>query len=142
MPSPRLLIGLPLLVTPLAIAAWLWLTMLSPWTYERPAHLAPIAEGPHVLFVYGTLTHAPIRWLVYGRAGAPTEGTLEGFQRDGLDLGRCSDCRVEGLRLSVSAEELARLDRYERLGVRYRRVRVPLTDGQSAWVYRRLNDTI
>ncbi len=140
MPSPRLLVGLPLLITPPAVAAWLWLTMLSPWTYERPEHLAPIAEGPHAVFVYGTLTHAPVRWLVYGRAGDPVPTHLEGFRRTGLDLEPCDDCEVEGLRLTVNAEELARLDRYERLGVRYRRVRVELADGQSAWAYRRLEN--
>ncbi|MCK2183150.1 gamma-glutamylcyclotransferase family protein [Halomonas getboli] len=140
MPSPRLLIGLPLLATPLAVAAWLWLTMLSPWTYERPAHLAPIAEGSHALFVYGTLTHAPIRWVAYGRTGDPEPATLDGYRRTGLDLAPCSGCAVKGLRLTVSAEELARLDRYEHLGIRYRRDRVELADGRSAWVYRRLDD--
>ncbi|MFG6137072.1 gamma-glutamylcyclotransferase family protein [Halomonas sp. B23F22_10] len=141
MPSPRLLIGLPLLAAPPAVAAWLWLTMLSPWTYERPDHLAPIAEGPHALFVYGTLTHAPIRWVVYGRAGEPEPASLEGYRRTGLDLVPCTPCEVKGLRLTVSAEELARLDRYERLGVRYRRVRIELADGRSAWVYRRLDNS-
>ncbi|GEK74140.1 MULTISPECIES: gamma-glutamylcyclotransferase family protein [Halomonas] len=140
MPSPRLLIGLPLLATPLAIAAWLWLTMLSPWTYERPEHLAPIGEGPHALFVYGTLTHAPIRWVVYGRAGDPEPASLPGYRRTGLDLKACADCTVEGLALTVSAEELARLDRYERLGIRYLRIRAELSDGSTAWVYRRLPD--
>ncbi|MFG6177267.1 gamma-glutamylcyclotransferase family protein [Halomonas sp. THAF12] len=138
MPSPRLLIGLPLLASPLAVAAWLWLTLLSPWTYERPDHLAPIGEGPHALFVYGTLTHAPVRWLVYGRTGEPTAATLEGYRRTGLDLTPSPGDRVDGLRLTVSADELARLDRYERLGVRYRRVRVTLSDGDDVWVYRRL----
>lgn len=138
MPSPRLLVGLSLLVAPSAIAGWLWLTMLSPYTYERPSHLAPIAEGPHAVFVYGTLTHAPVRWLVYGRAGDPEPAVLEGYRRTGLDLASCGACEVEGLRLSVSAEELARLDRYERLGLRYERVRLTLRDGTGAWVYRRL----
>ncbi|MDR5865816.1 gamma-glutamylcyclotransferase family protein [Halomonas koreensis] len=139
MPSARLLIGLPLLAMPAAIAAWLWLTMLSPWTYDRPDHLAPVGEGPHALFVYGTLTHAPVRWLVYGRTGDPAPATLPGFRRTGLDLVPCAGCEVEGLRLTVDAEELARLDRYERLGVRYERVRVTLADGRRAWTYRRLD---
>ncbi|QFU01639.1 AIG2-like family protein [Halomonas sp. THAF5a] len=126
------------IASPLALAGWLWLTMLSPFTYERPGHLPPIQEGPHRVFVYGTLTHAPIRWLVYGRAGEPRPAVLEGFRRRGLDLASCGECEVEGLRLSVTAEELARLDRYERLGIRYERVRLTLRDGTSAWVYRRL----
>ncbi|MDX1464929.1 MAG: gamma-glutamylcyclotransferase family protein [Halomonas sp.] len=138
MPSPRLLIGLPLLVAPAAVAGWLWLTMLSPFTYERPEHLAPVAEGPHRVFVYGTLTHAPIRWLVYGRAGDPEPVVLEDYRRTGLDLAPAPSAQVEGLLLRVDARELARLDRYERLGLRYERVRVELRDGREAWVYRRL----
>ncbi|MDT8878199.1 gamma-glutamylcyclotransferase family protein [Halomonas saccharevitans] len=138
MPSPRLLIGLPLFIAPAAIAGWLWLTMLSPFTYERPDHLGPISDGPHRVFVYGTLTHAPIRWLVYGRAGDPDPVVLEGFRRTGLDLAPAPTARVEGLLLRVDAEELSRLDRYERLGIRYERVRLTLRDGTQAWVYRRL----
>src|SRR5690554_3209925 len=44
------LVGLPL-----ALAGWLWLTMLSPFTYDRPDHLPDIEAGPHEVFVYGTL---------------------------------------------------------------------------------------
>ncbi|SEK23104.1 gamma-glutamylcyclotransferase family protein [Halomonas daqiaonensis] len=122
----------------LVLAAWLWLSMLSPWTYDRPDHLDPVQEGPHRVFVYGTLTYAPIRWLVYGRAGDPELAVLEGFERTGLDLSPAPEARVEGLLLRVNAEELERLDRYERLGIRYERVRQALTDGRQAWVYRRL----
>ncbi|TLF53396.1 gamma-glutamylcyclotransferase [Halomonas urmiana] len=125
------------IASPLALAGWLWLTMLSPFTYERPEHLAPVAEGPHRVFVYGTLTHAPIRWLVYGRVGNPEPALLEGYQRDGLDLQKAPGGRVEGLVLTVDARELARLDRYERLGIRYDRVRVTLADGRRIWAYRR-----
>lgn len=129
------------IASPLALAGWLWLTMLSPFTYERPGHLAPIQEGPHRVFVYGTLTHAPVRWLVYGRAGEPEPAVLEGFRRTGLDLAPAPSASVKGLLLRVDAEELYRLDRYERLGIRYDRVRVSLADGREAWVYRRLPET-
>ncbi|MEQ6888139.1 gamma-glutamylcyclotransferase family protein [Halomonas sp. CS7] len=134
----RTRLGVLAIASPLALAGWLWLTMLSPFTYERPDHLAPIAEGPHRVFVYGTLTHAPIRWLVYGRTGEPEPVVLEGFRRTGLDLAPAASARVEGLLLRVDAEELSRLDRYERLGIRYERVRVTLGDDTRAWVYRRL----
>ncbi len=126
---------------PLALAGWLWLSLLSPWTYERPEHLAPVQEGPHRVFVYGTLTHAPVRWLVYGRVGDPEPAVLEGFERTGLDLSPAAGARVEGLLLRVEGEELERLDRYERLGLRYERVRLVLADGREAWVYRRLPAT-
>lgn len=131
-------LGALALGAPLALAGWLWLSLLSPWTYERPDHLAPVQEGPHRVFVYGTLTQAPIRWLVYGRAGDPEPAVLEGFERTGLDLSPAPGARVEGLLLRVEAEELERLDRYERLGIRYERVRHVLIDGREAWVYRRL----
>lgn len=135
----RRLIALSLAATPLAVAGWLWLTLLSPWTYERPDHLAPVAPGSHQLFVYGTLRHAPVRWLVYGRAGDPEPVRVAGYRREGLDLVADADASVEGLLLKVNAEELRRLDRYERLGIRYRRVRIPLADGRDVWTYRRLD---
>ncbi|MDI5920564.1 gamma-glutamylcyclotransferase [Halomonas sp. LR5S13] len=131
-------LGALALVGPLALAGWLWLSLLSPWTYDRPDHLPPVQEGPHRVFVYGTLTHAPVRWLVYGRVGDPEPAVLTGFERTGLDLSPSPGARVEGLLLRVEAEELARLDRYERLGIRYERVRQTLVDGRKAWVYRRL----
>lgn len=130
-------LGALALGTPLALAGWLWLSLLSPWTYDRPDHLAPVQEGPHRVFVYGTLTHAPVRWLVYGRVGDPEPAVLEGYRRNDLDLEEAPRGEVEGLVLTVDAGELARLDRYERLGIRYDRVRVTLADGRRAWAYRR-----
>ncbi len=127
------LIGLPL-----ALAGWLWLTMLSPFTYDRPDHLPEIDEGPHKVFVYGTLRSGLVRWIVKGRAGESRSARLEGFRRSALDLEEAPGEHVEGEVITVSAEELARLDRYERLGIRYERVRLVLADGTEAWVYRRL----
>ncbi|MDR5892558.1 MULTISPECIES: gamma-glutamylcyclotransferase family protein [Halomonas] len=127
------LIGLPL-----AVAGWLWLTMLSPFTYDRPDHLPEIDAGPHEVFVYGTLRSGLVRWVVTGRAGESRPAVLEDFRRSALDLEEAPGERVEGEVITVSAEELARLDRYERLGIRYERVRLVLADGTEAWVYRRL----
>ncbi|SEM21224.1 gamma-glutamylcyclotransferase family protein [Halomonas caseinilytica] len=129
---------LSLCLAPFAIAAWFWLTWLSPWTYERPDSLPAIAHGEHHLFVYGTLRYAPVRWLVYGRSGDPQPVELNGYQRQGLDLVPSEEDSVEGLMLTVDEEELARLDRYERLGIRYYREEITLSNGQRAWVYRRL----
>jgi gamma-glutamylcyclotransferase (GGCT)/AIG2-like uncharacterized protein YtfP len=133
----RLLL-LSLLGLPLAIAGWLWLTMLSPFTYDRPEDLAPISAGPHEVFVYGTLRLGLMRWIVMGSAGDSETAVLEGFRREGLDLTEAPGEDVEGEVIDVSAEELARLDRYERLGLRYERVRLKLADGREVWVYRRL----
>ncbi|MBS3667964.1 gamma-glutamylcyclotransferase family protein [Vreelandella boliviensis] len=124
----------------LSLAGWLWLTMLSPWFYDRPDELPTIEQRTHQVFVYGTLRYAPIRFVVMGSLGAPKEAVLEGYQRNGLDLSPQPGSRVEGLLLSVNAKELARLDRYERLGVRYERVALTLADGTRAWVYKRLSE--
>lgn len=122
----------------ISIAGWLWLTMLSPWFYDRPDELPDIEPRTHQVFVYGTLRYAAVRLVVMGSFGSPEEAVLEGYQRDGLDLSPQPASRVEGLRLQVDALELARLDRYERLGIRYERVKKTLNDGSSAWVYLRL----
>ena len=44
-----------------ALAGWLWLTMLSPWFYDRPDDLPAIEQRTHQVFVYGTLRYAPVR---------------------------------------------------------------------------------
>ncbi|APX93060.1 hypothetical protein BWR19_09035 [Halomonas sp. 1513] len=128
-----------LALSPLLLVGYLWLTMLSPLTYDRPEHLPTIAEGEHQVFVYGTLRYSLVRWWVYGRSGSPQPARLEGFRRSGLDLEPSEGDVVEGLLLEVDQHELARLDRYERLGIRYERVPKELADGQIAWVYRRLS---
>ncbi|MGQ4879842.1 gamma-glutamylcyclotransferase family protein [Billgrantia sp. LNSP4103-1] len=132
--------ALGVLVGLLAVLAWLWLTMLSPFTYERPDHLPDIEDGEHAVFVYGTLRLAPIRWLVMGRAGEAEPAVLEGFRREGLDLTPAPGERVEGEIIVVDADELERLDRYERLGIRYERVPMQLADDRMAWVYRRMSE--
>lgn len=125
----------------ISVAGWLWLTMLSPWFYDRPDDLPDIEPRTHQVFVYGTLRYPAVRLVVMGSLGAPEEAVLEGYQRNGLDLSPQPGSRVEGLRLHVDALELARLDRYERLGIRYERVKKTLNDGSSAWVYLRLPET-
>lgn len=132
----RLIISGLLLV--IGVAGWLWLTMLSPWFYERPSDLPAIEARTHYVFVYGTLRYAPVRWIVMGTSGSPKAALLEGFERQGLDLAPSGDSHVEGLLLKVTPAQLSRLDRYERLGVRYERVQQTLSDGSSAWVYLRL----
>ncbi|CAN0601045.1 unnamed protein product [Ectocarpus sp. 12 AP-2014] len=122
----------------ISVAGWLWLTMLSPWFYDRPDALPAIEQRTHHVFVYGTLRYAPVRFIVMGSVGEPEKAVLEGYRRNGLDLTQQPESQVEGLRLRVDASELARLDRYERLGIRYERVKKTLHDGSSAWVYLRL----
>lgn len=130
-----------LLIVLVGIATWLWLTMLSPWFYDRPDHLSPIQSHPHQVFVYGTLTYAPVRLVVMGTLADPKPARLENFTREGLDIAPAPAEHIDGLRLTVTPEELARLDRYERLGIRYERVKLTLADGTNAWVYRRLPES-
>ncbi|WP_319022814.1 MULTISPECIES: gamma-glutamylcyclotransferase family protein [unclassified Halomonas] len=127
------------LLAVLAVALWLWLTMLSPWFYERPAHIEPIEQRNHHVFVYGTLRFAPVRWVVMQSTGEAQADALSGFTKNGLDLSPSPQGSVQGLLLTVTPRELSRLDRYERLGVRYRREEVELESGEAAWVYRRLS---
>lgn len=121
-----------------ALFGYLWLTLLSPFTYSPPDDLPGIKPGEHRVFVYGTLRYAPVRWLVYGRTGEPEPASLEGYRREALDIAEAPDERIEGLLLEVDEGELARLDRYERLGIRYERVRMRLDNNLEAWVYRRV----
>ena len=53
----------------MGVATWLWLTMLSPWFYERPEELPDIEQRTQQVFVYGTLRYLPIRWVVMGTSG-------------------------------------------------------------------------
>jgi gamma-glutamylcyclotransferase (GGCT)/AIG2-like uncharacterized protein YtfP len=129
------LVAACLLLPPL----WLWHSLLSPWGYTPPAHLSEIdPDREHKLFVYGTLTHSWVRRLVTGEQIESTPASLAGFRREGLDLVADPDAVTQGVLLSVTPENLRRLDRYERLGIRYERILVPLTNGEQVWVYMRI----
>lgn len=126
--------------TLVGVLGYLWLALLSPFTYSPPDGLPDIEQAEHRVFVYGTLRYRPVRWLVYGRSGDPVPASLKGYRREALDIVEAPGERVDGLLLEVDADELARLDRYERLGIRYERVLMTLDDGEKAWVYRRIGE--
>ena len=128
------------LLTMIALATgYLWFVFASPYGYTPPENLPAISrQEPHRVFVYGTLRSGVVRWLVYGRWGDPQPSVLPGYDREGLDIEKQPGAEVSGLVLSVSSEELAALDRYERLGVRYSLYRLRLANGQQAWVYARI----
>ncbi|GEN24545.1 hypothetical protein HCU01_24940 [Halomonas cupida] len=117
-----------------------WLVWRSPLGYDPPADLPEVGAGPHQVFVYGTLRSPVVRWLVTTDYLESTPAVLEDYRRDGLDVDTAPGHQVEGELLSVDRETLLELDRYERLGVRYRRVPVKLQDGQQVWLYQRLSD--
>ncbi len=121
-------------------AGWLWLTLVSPFGYSPPDGLASIDEDrPHRVFVYGTLRYPVVRMVLIGRDADPRPATLPDHRRQGLDIRPDPGGRTDGLVFEVTAEDLRRLDRYERLGIRYERIEHLLTDGEPAWVYRRLS---
>lgn len=123
----------------LAGSFYLWLILFSSLGYEIPPEsLALEPDQQHSLFVYGTLRNPLIRYLVIGRSVAYSPATASGYRRQGLNLEAAEDSEVRGKLLTVDSDELRRLDRYERLGVRYERVRLTLEEGQQAWVYQRL----
>ena len=123
----------------LLAAGGTWHLMLSPWGYEPPAGLAPIEEGvPHRVFAFGTLRNPLVRGLVIGRHAPTQAAVLPGHAKVGLDVRPQPGAQTAGEVFVVEAGELRRLDRYERLGLRYERVELELEDGGPAWVYRRL----
>lgn len=136
-PTRRLVIFLAVTVL-LLPPVYLWWVLLSPFGYTAPPDLPSYAEGSQAVFVYGTLRHDLVRRLVIGREVESSPARLPGYRKQGLDIRPEPGEVVEGERIDVVAEELRRLDRYERLGIRYERVRHRLADGSEAWVYRRM----
>jgi gamma-glutamylcyclotransferase (GGCT)/AIG2-like uncharacterized protein YtfP len=119
------------------VAGYLWLTFASPFGYNPTGNLPEIDEdATYSVFVYGTLTKPWVRWLVTGRAGDSEPARLPGFRKQELDIRPVEGAVTKGEVITVNAEELRALDRYERLGVRYERVELTLQNGRSAWVYR------
>lgn len=136
-PIRKLLLALGIVT--LLVPVYLWFTLLSPWGYTAPPGLTPVTPGDHPVFVYGTLRQPWVRWLVIGRSPETRSTTLPGYRKEGLDLDKDPGSEVSGELFHVSAKELKRLDRYERLGIRYKRVEIQLADGGSAWVYLRIH---
>ena len=123
---------------------YLWLTFASPFGYNpRPEYLPAIDEdATYSVFVYGTLTHPWVRWLVMGRAGEAEPAKLPGFRREELNIKATDGAVTEGKVITVNADEIRALDRYERLGIRYERVELTLQNGKSAWVYRLMDPLV
>lgn len=123
------------------LIAWLWFSLLSPWGYVPPPGLPPIEPGTmHRVFAYGTLRKPIVRWLVIGRSTPAQPATLPDFRKQGLNLVPQAGAHTPGEVFMVDADELRRLDRYERLGIRYQRSMLTLEAGKTAWVYCRLDN--
>lgn len=123
----------------LLVALYLWFILLSPYGFQIPEEYREIdADRDHRVFVYGTLRSPWVRRLVMGRGGEAEPARLLGYSKEALDIVPDPEGSTEGYIITVSAEELRRLDRYERLGIRYERFKMELEDGRRAWVYRRM----
>jgi gamma-glutamylcyclotransferase (GGCT)/AIG2-like uncharacterized protein YtfP len=97
------------------------------------------AETEHAVFAYGTLTSPIITRLITGRWIESKAAILPGYQKEGLDVRPVPKSHTQGVLFRVTDQELARLDRYERVGVRYNRYLLTLKNGTKAWVYRRIH---
>lgn len=94
-----------------------------------------------ILFAYGTLQYPEVQHAVFGRVVQMSPDILDGFTKDQIFLSnnyypiiRVNPANfVIGERMQVTPEELVLIDRYETSA--YRRVRVKLRSGLSAWVY-------
>lgn len=121
------------------VGSWLWWTHFSPYSYQPPASYSiSYSEEPQRVFVYGTLRHPALRWLITGQSFTSHSAVLPDYRKQGLDIVPTQGAKTEGLVFEVDQNSLRRLDRYERLGIRYTREQLPLTDGEPAWVYRRM----
>lgn len=98
-----------------------------------------LTNGAVPLFVYGTLTYCPIRFLVYGECGESTAAKLPGYAQAGLDLRLDANATTTGELLWVKPDELKRIDRYEDAGTSYFRIPVTLDSGLTAWTYTKHN---
>lgn len=114
----------------------LW-QLMSWWRFESPLSLG-YQQSHYQVFVYGTLKQPLIRRLIVGAQIEAVPTQLEGFQKSGLTIVPQVDGVVAGYLITLTATQMQRVDRYERLGVRYCRFEVVLASGDNAWVYQRL----
>lgn len=117
------------------VVAALTVRLAPPYLPAPTAFPPDLPEGPQLVFGYATLSNAFVRYAVVGRAVPSEAAGLGGWEREGRNLVVAPDGQVRGRLFSVSPDELARLDRYERAGEVYRRLPMELNDGRTAWVY-------
>ncbi|MFH7320388.1 cellulase family glycosylhydrolase [Desulfurivibrio sp. D14AmB] len=144
-PTPTRIIGWTLLSLgggTTLLLGWLWFNLFSPWGYTPPPDLPPIDEQvAHRVFAHGTLGHPAIRRLVIGRQVPAQPAILPDYRQERLNVVPEPGANTPGKVFVVEAAELARLDRFERLGVRYQRIKLVLEDGEPAWVYQRRSES-
>ncbi|MFC1644807.1 gamma-glutamylcyclotransferase family protein [Patescibacteria group bacterium] len=92
----------------------------------------------NLIFVYGTLRLALVRFWVYGGWRAERKAILRGFRKEGLNIVKDTNCQVEGMLIVANEEDLRKIDKYESFGEKYYRDNVVLESGEDAWVYRKI----
>lgn len=93
------------------------------------------------LFVYGTLKKPDTQKEVIGRIAKGLPDTLEGYKKSKIKIDDVLypiivpdlNSSIEGLVLSITEEELKTIDEYETDA--YKRKKVILKSGKSAWAY-------
>ena len=93
------------------------------------------------LFGYGTLKLAEVQLEIIGREVELALDALKGFKTEPVAIGGAEyrtlvpdkSSEIEGAIISVTKDELARIDAYE--PEEYKRVSVTMVSGTTAWVY-------
>jgi len=96
-------------------------------------------EKEHSLFVYGTLRNEMIRYFACLCLVAETPTRLTGYKKDGLNIIPSEQHYVIGSLITVSSEELKRIDEYENTPERYTRETIMINE-EKHWVYLKTND--
>ncbi|WP_051678488.1 gamma-glutamylcyclotransferase family protein [Thiomicrospira pelophila] len=122
----------------LAVIIYLWWLFVSPLGYSAQRVDDLSEQASYRVFAYGTLTNPVIRWLIIHQRVDTQPAQLRDYHQVGLDVHVRKGAVTEGVVFEVDANALRKLDRYERVGERYKRVKMSLTDGSQAWVYQRL----
>lgn len=130
--KPSLLLAIVVFVA----LIWLMISRAPVYLPRLDLNAPPVPGEDSYVFGFATLTNPVVRFVVVGRIVPSEPAQLRGWQRDRRDLRGAPAMVLEGVRFRVSPEELARLDRYERTGRKYRRDLMLLEDGTPAWVYR------
>ena len=96
----------------------------------------------HYLFTYGTLQNISIQKQVFGRTLAGIQDILNGYQISSekimgrylvIEKTNKKESKTEGIVYELHKSELIKVDLYE--GKAYKRIKVGLKSGKSAWVY-------
>jgi len=95
------------------------------------------------LFTYGTLRDEKIQKEIIGRVIAGTPDVLEGYAKSQIEVKGGTypiiipdvNSSIAGHILLVTPEELERIDEYETDA--YKREKVTLKSGETAWVYKK-----